>query len=56
MDCEQEEEQLKHDAKMALRYGNMNQNVLKYFIEKSFHLGHNADHCCGDGYKRRYTS
>lgn len=52
MDCEQEKEQLKHDAKMALRYGNMNQNVLNYFIEKSFHLGHNV----GEGYKRRYTS
>lgn len=56
MGFEQEKEQLKHDARMALRYGHMSQNVLNYFIEKSFHLGHNAGHCRGEGYKRRQSS
>lgn len=50
-ESEQEKEVLKRDAAIALKYGHMSQNVLEYFIEKSFHLGHNAGHCRGESYK-----
>ncbi|WP_188453775.1 hypothetical protein [Virgibacillus oceani] len=39
---EQEKAQLKYDAAIALKNGNLDENTLNYFIEKAYHIGHNA--------------